>query len=84
MCSGWSPVLSRVLRQSDDVRAMLELVAIVPSRAERAMVDAILAPTPEVVATPPAVHIVGPECRDTPLSIAEFVEALRVEQATTR
>jgi hypothetical protein len=36
---------------------------------------------PEVVATPPAVHIVGPECGEPPLSIAEFVEALRVELA---
>ena len=36
---------------------------------------------PEVVATPPAVHIVGPECREAPVSIAEFVEALRVELA---
>ena len=36
---------------------------------------------PEVIAAPPPVHIVGPECRDTPLSIAEFVEALRVELA---
>jgi DNA-binding CsgD family transcriptional regulator len=43
-------VLSRVLRQSDDVRALLELVAIVPSRAERAVIDAILAPQPDVVA----------------------------------
>ena len=43
-------VLSRVLRQADDVRALLELIAIVPSRAERAVIDAILAPTPEVVA----------------------------------
>jgi DNA-binding CsgD family transcriptional regulator/tetratricopeptide (TPR) repeat protein len=42
-------VLSRVLRQSDAVRALLELVAIVPSRAERALVDAVLAPAPEVV-----------------------------------
>jgi hypothetical protein len=36
---------------------------------------------PEVVTAPPAVHIVGPECRETPLSIAEFVDALRVELA---
>jgi len=36
---------------------------------------------PEVVATPPAVHVVGPECAEPPLSIAEFVEALRVELA---
>jgi DNA-binding CsgD family transcriptional regulator len=43
-------VLSRVLRQPNDVRALLELVAIVPSRAERAVIDAILAPKPEVVA----------------------------------
>ena len=42
---------------------------------------AAAAAEPEVVATPPAVHIVGPECRETPLSIAEFVEALRVELA---
>ncbi len=42
-------VLSRVLRQSDDVRALLELVAIVPSRAERALIDGILAPAPAVV-----------------------------------
>ena len=42
-------VLSRVLRQSDDVRALLELVAIVPSRAERTLIDGILAPTPFVV-----------------------------------
>jgi DNA-binding CsgD family transcriptional regulator len=43
-------VLSRVLRQSDEVRRLLELVAIVPSRAERIVIDAILAPTPEAVA----------------------------------
>jgi DNA-binding CsgD family transcriptional regulator len=43
-------VLSRVLRQPDNVRALLELVAIVPSRAERAVIDATLAPTPETVA----------------------------------
>jgi len=43
-------VLSRVLRQPDEVRRLLELVAIVPSRAERSVIDAILAPTPEVVA----------------------------------
>src|SRR5687767_12863497 len=36
---------------------------------------------PEVVAAPSAVHIAGPECRETPLSIAEFVETLRVELA---
>ncbi|HET7097272.1 MAG TPA: AAA family ATPase [Casimicrobiaceae bacterium] len=42
-------VLSRVLRQSDDVRALLELVAIVPSRAERQLIDGILAPAPSMV-----------------------------------
>jgi DNA-binding CsgD family transcriptional regulator/tetratricopeptide (TPR) repeat protein len=42
-------VLSRILRQPDEVRALLEVVAIVPSRAERALVDAILAPAPETV-----------------------------------
>ena len=36
---------------------------------------------PEVVATPPAVRVVGPECAEPPLLIAEFVEALRVELA---
>ena len=43
-------VLSRVLRHTDEVRTLLELVAIVPSRAERALVDAILQPTPQVIA----------------------------------
>jgi DNA-binding CsgD family transcriptional regulator len=42
-------VLSRVLRQSEHVRALLELVAIVPSRAERTLIDGILAPTPFVI-----------------------------------
>ena len=42
-------VLSRVLRQSDDVRALLEMVAVVPSRAERTLIDGILAPPPLVV-----------------------------------
>jgi len=41
-------VLSRVLRQSHDVRALLELVAIVPSRAERMLIDGILAPIASV------------------------------------
>lgn len=42
-------VLSRVLRQSGDVRALLELVAIVPARAERSVIDAIRPPNAEVV-----------------------------------
>jgi hypothetical protein len=42
-------VLSRVLR-SPRVLGLLELVAIVPSRAERSVIDAILAPSPRVVA----------------------------------
>ena len=43
-------VLSRVLRQPHDVRALLELAAIVPSRAERKLIDAVLAPAPDVIA----------------------------------
>ena len=46
-----------------------------------AAAGAATAAEPEVIAAPPPVHIVGPECRDTPVSIAEFVEALRVELA---
>jgi len=38
-------VLSRVLRQPEEVRAVLELVALVPSRAERALIESVLAPT---------------------------------------
>jgi DNA-binding CsgD family transcriptional regulator len=43
-------VLSRVLRQPDDVRALLGLAAIVPSRVERKLIDAVLAPAPDVIA----------------------------------
>ncbi len=43
-------VLSRVLRQPHDVRALLELAAIVPSRVERKLIDAVLAPAPDVIA----------------------------------
>ena len=46
-----------------------------------AAVGPAAAAEPEVIATPPAVRIVGPDCRETPLPIAEFVEALRVELA---
>jgi DNA-binding CsgD family transcriptional regulator len=44
-------VLSRVLRQSEEVRALLELVAIVPSRAKCTLIDAVLAPTDAVIAS---------------------------------
>jgi DNA-binding CsgD family transcriptional regulator/tetratricopeptide (TPR) repeat protein len=43
-------VLSRVLRQPHDVQALLELAAIVPSRAERRLIEAVLAPAPDVIA----------------------------------
>jgi hypothetical protein len=52
------------------------VAAVVAARSAAAV-----AAEPEVVATPPAVHIVGPECREPPLSIAEFVDTLRVELA---
>jgi DNA-binding CsgD family transcriptional regulator len=42
-------VLSRAFRHPDNVRAVLELVAIVPSRAERKLIDAILAPAPNAI-----------------------------------
>lgn len=40
-------VLARAARQSPSVRALLDLVAIVPARVEVATVDAMLAPTAE-------------------------------------
>jgi DNA-binding CsgD family transcriptional regulator/tetratricopeptide (TPR) repeat protein len=42
-------VLARAARQPPEVRALLDLVAIVPARAEIAMVDAVLAPTADVI-----------------------------------
>ncbi|HXO99017.1 MAG TPA: AAA family ATPase [Luteibacter sp.] len=42
-------VLARAARQPAEVRALLDLVAIVPARAEIAMVDAVLAPTADVI-----------------------------------
>jgi DNA-binding CsgD family transcriptional regulator len=44
-------VLSRVLRQSAEVRELLELVAIVPARAERRLVDAVLSPTDATISS---------------------------------
>ena len=44
-------VLSRVLRQPEEVRAVLELVAIVPSRAECALIESVLAPTDAAIAS---------------------------------
>jgi DNA-binding CsgD family transcriptional regulator/tetratricopeptide (TPR) repeat protein len=42
-------VLSRFLRQPEAVRALLEFIAIVPSHAERKLIDAIVAPGPNVI-----------------------------------
>jgi ATP/maltotriose-dependent transcriptional regulator MalT len=39
-------VLARAARQSPEVRALLDLAAIVPARIETAIVDEVLAPTP--------------------------------------
>jgi DNA-binding CsgD family transcriptional regulator len=44
-------VQSRVLRQPEEVRSLLELVAIVPSRAERSLINSVLAPTDTAIAS---------------------------------
>lgn len=44
-------VLSRAARQPPEVRALLDLVAIVPTRIEVSTVDALLAPTVEGIST---------------------------------
>ena len=60
-------------RRRGDI-GIIVVAAVVAARAAAAA-------EPEVVAAPPAVHIVEPECREPPVSIAEFVETLRVELA---
>jgi hypothetical protein len=55
--------------------ACIVIVAIATAAASAAAAE------PEVVAAPAAVRVVGPECAEPPLSIAGFVEALRVELA---